>query len=387
MIFLGIDAAWGEINETGVVALDQTGVILDAGWAIGLDNTMTWIKKHTQPDTLIFIDAPLIVTNETGQRPCEKQVGQRYGRWKVSANSTNKNSPRLGGVALRKTLEKNGFRYDDGIDGPPRSGKTVSECYPYTAIVGYEPFGYDERPRYKRKPKAMKVAEFRPLRALACDGLINRMTQLAHAESPIDLRSHSVTRKLLEEQSPIGDAAYKHREDLLDAALSAWTAALWYQTGFETCQVLGADGPQLVRPAATIIAPARPIQRAPGAARGFDNPLPLRDLNQSLLLEQGGRDTPLSSPVRPARDTAKAGTSGCGGEVMANETGGNLPPIPVVPPNGTCFCGCGGATNPGKHFVQFHDRKAESRVIKERFGGIAAFVVWAERHMPKIDEQ
>ena len=99
---------------------------------------------------------------------------QRYGKWKVSANSTNLDSPRLGGVALRQALEERGFRYDDGIDGPPESGRVVSECYPYTTIVGYEPFGYDERPLYKRSPKRMRVAEFRPIRAQACDDLIGR---------------------------------------------------------------------------------------------------------------------------------------------------------------------------------------------------------------------
>jgi predicted RNase H-like nuclease len=109
VIFLGVDAAWGDINETGVVALDPTGAVLDAGWATGLSHTVGWISDHTEADTLIFIDAPLIVTNKSGQRLCEKQVGQRYWEWKVSANSTNLCSPRLGGVALRKALEERGF--------------------------------------------------------------------------------------------------------------------------------------------------------------------------------------------------------------------------------------------------------------------------------------
>jgi predicted RNase H-like nuclease len=83
---------------------------------------------------------------------------------------------------------------------------------------------------------------------------------LADADPPLDLRSHETTGKLLEEASPLDIAAYKHREDLLDAALCAWTAALWHRHGFERCQVLGA-APGVVRPAATIIAPARPEQR------------------------------------------------------------------------------------------------------------------------------
>ncbi len=264
MIFLGVDAAWGNVNETGVLALDVNGTILDAGWTIGVNRTLAWINAHAETDTVVFIDAPLLVTNELGQRACEKQVGQRYGHpWKVSANSTNRRSLHLGGVALREALAAKGFRYDDGLDGPPESGRAVSECYPYTTIVGYEPFGYSERPRYKRGPKKMRAPAFRSIRARECDGLIRRLTKLADADPPLDLGSNDVTRKLSHEKSPLNDKAYKHREDLLDAAVCAWTASLWHRHGYDACQVLGGDEPGLVRPAATIIAPARPTQRGP----------------------------------------------------------------------------------------------------------------------------
>nr|QGW61248.1 hypothetical protein ICEMyc226_00216 [Mycolicibacterium sp.] len=63
------------------------------------------------------------------------------------------------------------------------------------------------------------------------------------------------------ERSPLEDREYKHREDLLDAALCAWTAALWHRHGLAACQVLGSE-PAVVRPAATIIAPARSTQRS-----------------------------------------------------------------------------------------------------------------------------
>jgi predicted RNase H-like nuclease len=261
VIFVGVDAAWGNVNETGFVCLETTGDVRDAGWAIGLQPVVDWIVEHAEPDTLVFIDAPLIVTNATGQRLCETHVGQRYWRASVAANSTNTGSRRLGGVALLDALQKQGFAYDDGIDGPPTSGRVVSECYPYPTIVGYEPFGYDVRPLYKRRPKSMRTAEFKSVRAAACDDLIRRVAQLAAADPPLNLRSHEVTQKLIEEPSPLDGRAYKHREDLLDAALSAWTASLWHRHGFDLCQVLGAVA-GIERPAATIIAPARPNQRA-----------------------------------------------------------------------------------------------------------------------------
>ena len=260
MIFIGVDAAWGDVNETGVVALEPSGVVRDAGWAVGVAATAAWIRERTEPETLVFVDAPLVVANPSGQRVCEKHVAQRYGRWRVSANSTNTASRRLGEVALLAALVEHGFRYDDGIDGPPASDRVLSECYPYTTMVGYPPFDYDEPPRYKRKPRRIRVAEFRPLRASFCDDLIGRVAALATADPPLDLQSHPVTRALLDEPSPLADRAYKHREDLLDAGLCAWTASLWQRHGIERCQVLGAAA-DVERPAATIIAPARPEQR------------------------------------------------------------------------------------------------------------------------------
>jgi predicted RNase H-like nuclease len=68
--------------------------------------------------TLVFVDAPLVVDNPSGKRDCERQVGQRYGRWQVSANSTNEASRHRAGVTLRQLLEQDGWSYDDGHGGP-----------------------------------------------------------------------------------------------------------------------------------------------------------------------------------------------------------------------------------------------------------------------------
>jgi predicted RNase H-like nuclease len=266
MLFLGIDLAWAEgtagrrSNESGVVALDDLGDIPAAGWTRGLDETIEWIERTVgdAPDVLLFVDAPLVVDNPTGQRLCETQVGQRYGRWKVSANTTNTNTPRLAGVALRERLEQRGWHYDDGHDGPRLAGRAVSECYPYTTLVGAEEVGYpDERPRYKRKPRTTSIAGFRPERASTCDELIRRMAGLQ--DPPLQLDSHPETKRLLDEPSPHADREYKHREDLIDAVLCAWTAALWHRHP-DRCQVLG-PGPAHSAPRATIIAPARKSQR------------------------------------------------------------------------------------------------------------------------------
>lgn len=271
-LFVGVDLAWAEGSaarvayESGVVCINGTGRVIDAGWTVGVAETVQRIQTLTAEASraVVFVDAPLVVTNESGQRLCERQVGRRYGKWLISANSTNKRTKRSAGVTLLAELENLDWTYDSGHEGRPSADRVVSECYPWTTIVGAEELGYDDpphRPAYKRRPRGMKVAEFRPSRATNCDELLQRIAALVKADPPLNLHSHSETRDLLMTGSPLEDAPYKKREDLLDAALCAWTASLWTRWGTQRCQVLGdqqMDGVKL----ATIIAPARPEQRA-----------------------------------------------------------------------------------------------------------------------------
>jgi predicted RNase H-like nuclease len=266
---LGVDLAWGEgsearpANHSGVVALEASGTISHAGWTIGLTTTIDWIQQHATADTLLFVDAPLIITNATGPRLADRQTGKRYGRWWVSANSVNLNSSRKAGVHLRERLEVLGWRYSDGRDGPPSRGRVLSECYPYTAIVGVPELGYeDKRPPYKRASKGMPAAEAWPIRTAACDELIRRIARLSKCDPPVDITSHAETKRLFEEPSPARWREYKLREDLLDAVICAWTAAYWHRHGFERSQLLGVpEQPADDQLLATIIAPARPEQR------------------------------------------------------------------------------------------------------------------------------
>jgi hypothetical protein len=171
------------------VALGPDGSVEDAAWTTGVHETVAWIERHAEADTTVFVDAPLLVLNDRHQRLCEKQVGQAYGRWQVSANSTNRGSPHLAGVRLREALEAAGWTYVDGTGGV-RSGQTVSECYPYTTIVGAAERGYThERPRYKRKPRRTRVAEWRPIRAAACDGLVLHLVDRRAGVPRRDLRA------------------------------------------------------------------------------------------------------------------------------------------------------------------------------------------------------
>ncbi|WP_082456010.1 MULTISPECIES: DUF429 domain-containing protein [unclassified Plantibacter] len=269
--YLGVDLAWGEgterrvANESGVVCIDETGTVVDAGWAIGIDAVVSWILATAEPGSVIAVDAPLLVQNATGMRLCEREVGQRYGRWQVSAYPSNLGLPALGGVALFRALEAAGLHYSDGLSTPAEEDIVFFEAYPHTTLVGAEELGYTEaRPRYKKLDASLPLTERRQRRADVCDELIARLDRLTTATPPLQLRSHPVTALLVDEPSPTKEAAHKHREDLLDAAICAWTASSWAEHGLERFQVLGAaDTPDDRGRVPTLLAMARPEQRHP----------------------------------------------------------------------------------------------------------------------------
>jgi len=290
----GIDLAWGEgsaakaAKETGVAMVREDGSVAEAGWTTGIEQTHRWIADRIGEGDTIAIDAPLVVVNPTGMRECEREVGQRYGRWKVAANSTNLTRAWLGGVTLRQSLEAIGVKYDDGVDRPDPEATTMFECYPFTTLVGARELGYDvERPRYKRPNTTLPSTERRPARAAVFDDLVSRMLTLRDASVPLDLLSHTTTADLSITPSPTTDRDYKHREDLLDALLSAWTAAVWAKEGLDRCQVLGAASePDKSGRRATIIALARSEQRQSSRPRRVKpaHDESVRDLPRSVIV-------------------------------------------------------------------------------------------------------
>ena len=258
MIALGVDLAWQtpsgkEPNETGVVALSDSGEVIVAGWVRGIETAADWIDQHRRSDPVCFVDAPLVVSNPTRQRWCEKEVGRHYGSAFVSANSTNlaQGAARLGGVRLLDLLGERGWAYENGMSGPPTTGLQVSECYPYTALVGA--LGFAPRPAYKRRPKAVPTPDWRTHRAGQFRRIVTALVDVAPTLAPLGITSHDMTAALLD-NPPTNNQDYKHQEDLLDAVLCAWTAQLWLRHGTERCQVLRGQT-SVTGAVASIIAP------------------------------------------------------------------------------------------------------------------------------------
>jgi hypothetical protein len=123
---------------------------------------------------------------------------------------------------------------------------------------------YGRRSSRSSRTRPCQPATHRRDRGLAesppCDELMRRLAGLADADPPLFVSSHPTTAQLVDETSPLDNRLYKHREDLIDALLCAWTAQLWLRHGLARCQVLGEpDRANAAIP--SIIAPCRTDQR------------------------------------------------------------------------------------------------------------------------------
>jgi predicted RNase H-like nuclease len=271
--FLGIDLAWAEgsahrpARETGLACIDASGRVLALETARGIDAVVDWTLAWGGPGAVAAVDGPLVVANATGSRLAEKEVASRYGRLGISAYPSNTGRPAQGAVVLRRRLEEAGWAYDDG-SGSARDAdaRTMVECYPYTTLVGAPELGFaGMKPRYKRLAPLLATADRRPHRAVEFRAVLDAVAGLAHADPPLDMASHPRAAALVADGPAIVERQHKHLEDLLDGLICAWTAAYWARHGTARSQVLGATDPVVdaLGRRGTIIAPARPHQRAP----------------------------------------------------------------------------------------------------------------------------
>jgi predicted RNase H-like nuclease len=93
MYFVGLDLAWGEKTQTGVAVIDSDGRLLYVGAAQDDASIEAAIAPYISDECLVAIDAPLIVKNEEGARPCEAALNRDFATFDASARPSNTGRP------------------------------------------------------------------------------------------------------------------------------------------------------------------------------------------------------------------------------------------------------------------------------------------------------
>ncbi len=140
--FVGIDLAWGERRPSGVAVLTlRDGCLQEAvpTCTVQTDEQICEILgAFSDAEVLsVAVDAPLIVPNQTGERPVEGLMRQRFARQHAGCHPANRQllgDPPRGERLCRLLGERLGIRVDTA---PPQREpcRVVFEVYPHAGLV------------------------------------------------------------------------------------------------------------------------------------------------------------------------------------------------------------------------------------------------------------
>lgn len=176
-----------------------------------------FVESYAGASTVIAIDAPLIIENTVGQRPCETAVGREYGNREASCHTSNLHLyPGAASVALARELVMAGYVHAPSADAT--SKKIVMEVYPHAGLVEFF-----DLPKSLKSKKGTLAQKCSGLRILA-----EHLSQLAQA-TPVLIKTPYLADLLTRDLKSLKGRALKAHEDSLDAAFCAYLAYyFWY---------------------------------------------------------------------------------------------------------------------------------------------------------------
>ena len=215
MYFVGVDLAWGEKRPTGLAVLDANGRLTHLSAQSTDETIVAAVSPYVAGDCLVAIDAPLVVTNATGNRPAEAALNRDFARFDAGAHPSNTGKPQFSGTPRGARLAS-ALGLD--IDPASRSPRRAIEVYPHPATVAL--FRLGRTLKYKNKPG-------RPLTQLRSEllRLIELLAGLADAPTPLRLDGSGEWRALVASvKAAERKSQLRRAEDQIDAVVCAYIA-------------------------------------------------------------------------------------------------------------------------------------------------------------------
>lgn len=240
MLFLGLDLAWGKTNGSGGVVLacepGQAAEVRSVRDALGDDaDILAWVDAWDAAagdgGLLIGVDAPLLVPNQTGKRPCEAELGRRFARFQAGAHPANRTLFRgyVRGENLVERFQERQIAHDPFLDASRKGARRqVMEVFPHPAHVVL--FKLTKTLKYKAKPGRTYEARWE---VFAEYGRLLR-----------GLETHDPPLRLPEDWPPrevrgVTGGALKRLEDSLDALTCAYLVYYYWWHGQMGGEVIG----------------------------------------------------------------------------------------------------------------------------------------------------
>lgn len=147
MHFAGVDLAWAGRNPTGVAVVDNDGVLVNVCALRTDDDVLAALRPWVRGKCVVGFDAPLVVTNPTGQRPAETALNRDFRRFEAGTHPSNTGKPEFadGPRAARLATALN-----LDLDPYPGAPRRALEVHPHAATVAL--FRVPRTLKYKAKP-------------------------------------------------------------------------------------------------------------------------------------------------------------------------------------------------------------------------------------------
>ncbi|WP_027861114.1 DUF429 domain-containing protein [Marmoricola sp. URHB0036] len=290
MFHIGVDLAWGTKRPTGLAVLDESGRLVHVSTVHTDEEIETALSPYVEGDCLVAIDAPLIVRNETGNRPAEAALNKDFAKFDAGAHPSNTGKPEFSGTprgaALCQAL---------GLDMNPRSGRArrAIEVYPHPATVAL--FGLGRTLKYKHKTG-------RDLDLLRTEllALMGFLEGLGNADPAMVLDGESWLELRRQVETATRKSELRVAEDQVDAVICAYVAMFAarrpeatttygdLETGYIVTPTLPpglTPSPRAPRPAVVPVEPVEPVD--PVREYALDHPARVAAGEQFLALVTG----------------------------------------------------------------------------------------------------
>jgi predicted RNase H-like nuclease len=221
--FIGVDLGWYG-KPTGLASIALDGSILhlrNIARLESVDEILGWIQTEAGGGSAVAaVDAPLVIRNESGIRPAERELNADFRRFHAGCHAANLGRPFAQNViSFSRRLEALGFGHGESTS-PRQEGRFQIEVHPHAATVSL--FGLDRIVKYKRGTREQRARELRRLRGLA-------LSRLPALDPALSLRLPAVPRT----------GPTKPTEDKIDAVLCAYIGAYWWSWGTQRNRLYG----------------------------------------------------------------------------------------------------------------------------------------------------
>lgn len=228
MRYLGLDLAWAPRNGCGGAVLEPDGEgrvrLVSSVHLRSHEDVLAWLARNRgRGSAIVTVNAPVIVENGAGQRPCDVQLTEHFGRYQVDdyqVNIVSAGHPRT----MARAMIRMGFDAD-----PESEGDRVIETYTIPAQI----LLFDlERPiRLKHGPIGTRkdsVSRFRDL-------IVNHLLDAV----PAIVENAALGELLDVDLSTLNGTRLGEVEERLEALFCAYISAYVDVRGPDACAFLG----------------------------------------------------------------------------------------------------------------------------------------------------